>query len=116
MLVGKMKKIVLCAAMLLAAGCAKRPEEIMATPVTADSYMQMQCPQLSALKAQKEATLAKLEKKQTNTAAYDRAWMVIVHVPVASMSGGDKEEDVARTKGEVQAINAAYRSRGCAAG
>lgn len=116
MLVGKMKKLVLCAAMLLAAGCAKRPEEITATPVAADAYMQMQCPQLSALKMQKEAELAALEKEQNQAADHDAAAMAVIHVPVASMSGKDKEAEIARAKGEVQAIGSAYQARNCTSG
>jgi hypothetical protein len=111
-----MKKIIICAAMLLAAGCAKRPEDIMASPVAADSYMQMQCPQLSTLKLQKEAELAQLEKEQKATADHDAAAMAVIHVPIGSMSGKDREADVARAKGEVQAINSAYQARNCAAG
>ena len=116
MLVGKMKKIVICAAMLLAAGCAKRPEEIAATPVAVDPYMQMQCSQLTPLKAQKEVELSQLEKEQKDTADQDAAAMAVIHVPVGSMTGSDKEPQVARAKGEVQAINSAYQSKGCAAG
>lgn len=115
MLVGNMKNIVLCAAIaLLAAGCAKRPEEIAATPVSTAPYMQMQCSQLSTLKMQKEAELARLEKEQNKVADHDAAAMAVIHVPVGSMSGNDREPDVARAKGEVQAINAAHRSRNCA--
>lgn len=113
MLVGDMKKIVLCAAMLLAAGCAKRPEEIAATPVAVDPYMQMQCSQLSSVKMQKEAQLAELEKAQKKAADHDKAAMSVIHIPVASMAGHDKEEDVARAKGEVQAINSAHQSKRC---
>jgi hypothetical protein len=116
MLVGNMKKIVICAAMLLAAGCAKRPEDIMATPVAVDTYMQMQCPQLVQLKMQKDAELAQLEKEQKETADQDAAAMAVIHVPVGSMSGNDREKEVGRTKGEVQAINSAYQSKSCAAG
>lgn len=116
MLVGNMKKIVICAAMLLAAGCAKRPEEIMATPVAVDPYMQMQCPQLAQLKMQKDAELAKLEKNQKETADQDAAAMAVIHVPVGSMAGNDNEPEIARAKGEVQAINSAYQSKSCAAG
>jgi hypothetical protein len=111
-----MKKLVVCAAMLLAAGCAKRPEEITATPVTADPYMQMQCAQLSTLKVQKEAELAGLEKEQTKAADQDSASMAVIHVPVASMSGKDKEPEIAKAKGEVQAIGSAYQAKGCGAG
>lgn len=116
MRVDNMKKIVICATMLLAAGCAKRPEEIMATPVAVDAYMQMQCPQLAQLKMQKDAELAKLEKDQKETADQDAAAMAVIHVPVGSMAGNDNEAEIARTKGEVQAINSAYQSKTCAAG
>jgi hypothetical protein len=116
MLVGDMKKIVVCAAMLLAAGCAKQPEDIAAAPVAADPYMQMQCAQLSSLKMQKEAELSKLEVEQKKTAEHDKAAMSVIHIPVASMTGKDNEEGVARAKGEVQAINSAYQSKSCAAG
>jgi type IV pilus biogenesis protein CpaD/CtpE len=116
MLVGNMKKILICAAMLLAAGCAKRPEDIVATPVAVDPYMQMECAQLAQLKMQKDAELAKLEKDQKETADQDAAAMAVVHVPIGSMSGNDNEAGVARAKGEVQAINQAYQSKSCSAG
>ena len=116
MLVGNMKKIVICAAMLLAAGCAKRPEDIAAKPVAVDTYMQMQCAQLAQLKMQKDAELTAVSKKQSDVADQDAAAMGVVHVPVGSMVGNDREEDVARAKGEVQAINSAYQSKNCAAG
>jgi hypothetical protein len=111
-----MKKILICAAVLLAAGCAKRPEEIMATPVSVDPYMQMGCAQLAGLKMQKDAELAKLEKAQDGVARYDAAAMVIVHVPISKISGADKSEELARVKGEAQAIGSAYQSKNCAAG
>lgn len=110
-----MKKIVICAAMLLAAGCAKQPEDIAATPVSVDPYMQMECTQLAQLKMQKESELAKLEKDQKETADQDAAAMAVIHVPVGSMTGSDREPEVARAKGEVQAVNSAYQSKTCAA-
>lgn len=109
-----MKKIVICAVMLLAAGCAKAPEDIVAAPVAADSYLQMQCPQLSSLKMQKDAEFAALEKSQLEAARHDATAMAIIHIPVASMAGKDKEPEYARAKGEVQAINSAYQSKNCA--
>lgn len=115
MLVGNMKKIVICAAMLLAASCAKRPEDIVATAVPVDTYMQMQCPQLVQLKTQKEMELSNLAKEQKETADQDAAAMAVIHVPVGSMAGNDKEPEIARVKGEVQAINSAYQSKSCAA-
>ena len=112
-----MKKFVICAAvLLLAAGCAKRPDEIMATPVSADPYMQMDCAQLSQLKMQKDAELAKLEKEQNQIAEHDAASMAVIHVPISKVNGADRSEELARVKGEAQAIGSAYQSKNCAAG
>lgn len=108
-----MKKIVVCAAMLLAAGCAKAPQDIAPTPVASEPYMQMECSQLSSVKAQKDAEYAEIAKHQLEAARYDATAMAIVHVPVASWAGKDKEEDYARIKGEKQAIDRAYQSKGC---
>lgn len=108
-----MKKLVICAAVLLAAGCAKRPENIKPTPVAADTYAAMQCPQLAQLKTQKEAELAQLEEHQKQVANDDFSAMVVFHVPAASLGGKDKEEQVARVKGEVQAIDSVYRTNNC---
>jgi len=113
MLVGNMKKIVVCAAMLLAAGCAKAPEDIAAAPVPADSYMQMECPQLSSLRMQKQAQLSSLEKEQLAAARQDAAAMAVIHIPYASWSGKDREPEFARLKGEVKAIDSAYQSKSC---
>ena len=111
-----MKKIIVCTAMLLIAGCAKPPEEIMATPVSADPYMQMDCQQLTTLKLQKETELAQIEKTQKNVSEHDKASMSVLHVPVASWTGQDRSEEVARSKGEAQAVTSAYQSKSCAAG
>ncbi|MGV3550386.1 hypothetical protein [Rhizobium sp.] len=110
-----MKKFVICAAMLLAAGCAKAPEDIAATPVAVDPYMQMQCPQLASLRTQKTAELAVLERKQLEAARNDATGMATIHLPVGSMVGKDREPEYAQAKGEVQAINTAYQTKSCAA-
>lgn len=109
-----MKKIYLCAFLLLA-GCAKQPGDIVAVSVPTDSYMQMSCPQLTTQKADKALELDGLSNKQAETANRDAAWMTIVHVPMASMAGGDNSKKIAQLKGEVTAIDQAYKAKGCAA-
>jgi starvation-inducible outer membrane lipoprotein len=111
-----MRKIVICAIMLVAAGCAKRPEEIKATPIAADAYAQMSCSELTEIKTLKETELVRLGSEQNRAADQDAAWMAIIHVPVASMSGRNKAPEIAQAKGEVQAINSAYQSKNCAGG
>ncbi|MFM2279610.1 MAG: hypothetical protein RLZZ444_1841 [Pseudomonadota bacterium] len=107
-----MKKSFLLLA-LLAAGCAKMPDEIQAVAVSADPYMAMECPQLSSEKVAAAAELARLEEAQLRAAQQDQAAMAVIHVPVASMRGKDQEAAVASAKGKVSAVNQAYAAKGC---
>lgn len=110
-----MKKTVLCALLLLVAGCAKQPGDIVAAAVPTDSYMQMSCADLTAAKSSKETELGTLSGQQEEAANRDAAWMAIVHVPVASMTKGDHSKDIARLKGELAAIDHAYQAKSCGA-
>lgn len=109
-----MKKTVLCALLVLA-GCAKQPGDIVAAAVPTDSYMQMGCADLTTAKSGKETELGTLSGRQEETANRDAAWMTIVHVPVASMTRGDNAKDIARLKGELAAIDHAYQAKSCGA-
>lgn len=109
-----MKKTVLCALLLLA-GCAKQPGDIVAAAVPTDSYMQMGCADLTATKSSKQTELGTLSGRQEEAANRDAAWMAIVHVPVASMTQGDHAKDIARLKGELDAIDRAYQAKSCGA-
>lgn len=109
-----MKKVILCTLLLLA-GCAKMPEDIAPAAVSADPYMQMDCASLSAEQQSKQTQLKSLGGQQTETSNRDKAWMAIVHVPVASMSSDDLEPQIANLKGQVNAINQASQAKACPA-
>jgi hypothetical protein len=101
--------------LLLLAGCAKMPKDIAPTAVSADPYMQMSCEGLAQERQAKQAELKRHEDIQTETSNRDKAWMTIVHVPVASMSGGDLEPQISRVKGQINAINQASQAKACPA-
>lgn len=107
-----MKKSVIVSLLLLA-GCAKPPGEIAAAAIATDPYLQRNCDSLVAERADKRAALEQLSEHQEETAKRDAAWMAIVHVPVASMSRGDKEAEISRLKGHLRAIDEAMRAKGC---
>jgi hypothetical protein len=77
--------------------------------------MQMDCAGLSAERQSKQTQLKSLEGQQTETSNRDKAWMAIVHVPVASMSNGDLEPQIATLKGQINAINQASQAKSCPA-
>ena len=108
-----MKRTALYAMALLAAGCARQPDQIAATPVATDRYQQMSCAELLASRAAKQAAQEGLEKAQHKAAERDNGAMAVIHIPIAAMTGQDREADVARGKGELQALDAAIQSKGC---
>lgn len=109
-----MRKVYLCALLLLA-GCAKQPGDIVAASVPADPYMRANCSELATQKADKQQQLDSLSSEQADVAHSDAVWMTMIHVPVASMTQGDNADAIARLKGEINAIDQANQARGCAA-
>jgi len=75
--------------------------------------MGMSCEQLASERASKQAQLDHHAKEQKDISDRDAAWMAIVHVPVASMSRGDREPQIATLKGQVNAIDHASRAKAC---
>ena len=108
-----MKTTALCATALLVAGCARQPDQIAATSVATDRYLQTSCAELLVSRAGKKIEQARLEQAQHAAAEHDKAAMSVIHLPVASMTGQDREDEVARGKGELAAIDAAIRSKAC---
>jgi hypothetical protein len=108
-----MERLVIFAVPFLIAGCARQPDQIAASPVATDRYLQMSCAELLANSSAKKIEQAHLEQVQHEAAEHDKAAMGVIHIPVASMAGKDREEEVARGKGELQAFDAAIQSKGC---
>ena len=109
----RMKGMAFGAMALLAAGCAKQPDQIAASPVATDRYLQMSCAELLKSKAAMKVEQVRLEQAQHAAAEHDKAAMGVIHIPVASLTGQDKEAEVARGKGELEAIEAAIQSNSC---
>jgi hypothetical protein len=107
-----MKRILIPVVLLLTA-CAKPPEDIAAAVVPVGPYVQKSCVELAALHVERRQALSELEARQRATAQEDRDAMWAVHIPMATVRGGDKAEEVASAKGELEAIASARRSGGC---
>jgi hypothetical protein len=108
-----MKKSALWLLPLLLAGCAKQPGDIVASSVPTDPYMQMDCRSLTSERSAKETRLGTLSGEQEETANRDGAWMAMVHIPVASLAGGDHADEIADLKGQIAAIDRAAQAKSC---
>lgn len=106
------KTVSLVGALLLSA-CAKQPDQIAAVEVGADSYSHYSCKQLASEKTKIGQDLANLSAKQKSAASGDAWGVVLLGLPLSSMSGGDQEALIAVAKGKVQAIDRQIVAKGC---
>ena len=70
------------------------------------------CPQLSTSMTDARAQLAKFSSMQDTKANLDAATVFLVLIPVSKLSG-DSAGDVAKYKGEVEAIETAQIKKSC---
>lgn len=93
-------------------GCANRPESIRASFVSHEKYSDMDCTTLSARMADTRSELEKFSKMQDTKANIDAASVFLVLIPVSKLAG-DHEGDIARLKGEVEALSTAQVKSKC---
>lgn len=109
----EMKNIVLAGLVLATlAGCATRPESIPASYVSHEKYSGIDCVQLSTHLGDARAQLLKVSAMQDSKANMDAATVFLALVPASKLTG-DHAADVARFKGEVEAIETAQIKQGC---
>lgn len=108
-----MKNVIsLIALLLLSTGCANRPESIRASHVSHEKYTHLDCMQLATKMGDTRADLDKYSKLQDSKANGDAVGVFLLLIPISKLSG-DHEGDVARLKGEVEAIETAQVKLKC---
>lgn len=93
-------------------GCATRPESISASYVSHEKYMGQTCPELTDSMADARTQLTKYSDMQNSKANVDAATVFLVLIPASKLSG-DSAADVAKYKGEVEAIETAQIKSNC---
>lgn len=96
----------------IASGCATRPESISASYISHEKYMGKDCTSLTLDISNARSELAKYSSMQDTKANTDAATVFFVLVPVSKLSG-DHAADVAKYKGEVEAIETALIKTNC---
>ena len=94
------------------AGCATRPESISASYVSHEKYGGQNCVELNTSMSDARAQLTKFSEMQNTKANVDAATVFIALVPISKLSG-DHAGDVAKYKGEVEAIETAQVKAKC---
>lgn len=109
-----MKTHIFLAAALVVSACAKQPDEIAAADIGPNPYLKQSCRNLAKLEITETQNLENLSAAQKSAASGDAVGVLLLGMPVSSMSGNDKETAISVTKGRIQAIEQAKASRGCA--
>ena len=108
-----MKNLILLTGLAVAvSACATRPESIHASYVSHEKYMHLDCGGLATKMGDTRADLEKFSKLQDSKANGDAVGVFLVLIPVSKLTG-DHEGDVARLKGEVEAIDTAQVKNKC---
>ena len=91
-------------ALLLMAGCAAAPNSITAAPVAPGAYSGLDCDHLSIERAAVDTELSDLEKHQETARTWDGVGLILFGLPMSSMTGGNHENDIAKLKGQHNAL------------
>ncbi|MHB8847026.1 MAG: hypothetical protein ACYC43_01135 [Burkholderiales bacterium] len=97
---------------VLLSACASRPESISASYVPYQKYTDGDCARLATQRSEAEANLAKVSDMQNSKANGDAVGVFLIGVPFSKLSG-DYAGEVARCKGEVEAIDTAQTLNKC---
>lgn len=108
-----MRVIAVVASALTIAACAKAPESIAPAYVSEVSYQGYSCAQLGEESARLNAALAQASVRQNNARSGDAVGIILIGLPVASMSGDNIAPEIARLKGEQEAVHKASMRRSC---
>lgn len=107
-----MKKFTVIAAALALVACANRPESIPASFVSHEKFADIKCEELAGKLGEAKANLADFSRKQNDKANGDALGVFLLGIPFSKLSG-DHQADVAKAKGEVEAIETAKAKAGC---
>ncbi|MDI6025605.1 hypothetical protein QBK99_05230 [Corticibacterium sp. UT-5YL-CI-8] len=101
------------AAALALNACAKRPDAIVPVDIPMAAYGNLDCAGLAQELIKERNALTSLSKQQHEAATGDAVGVFLVGVPMSSTLGGDKEGQVAVSKGKVNAMESSIKAKGC---
>ena len=106
-----------CACLLVSlGGCAKSPESIAPAYVSPLQYSQLDCKQLSQESARIEQALSQVSEQQRNARTNDTVGVILLGLPVSSLSGGNVSDQVAKVKGEQETLRKVMIEKKCTGG
>ena len=101
------------AATLSIAACAAPPESIAPSYVSPVTYNGLSCSELSAEAGRVDAALTQASQQQEQAHGNDVVGVLLIGVPVSTLSGTNVAPQVASLKGQQEAIHLALLQKHC---
>lgn len=101
-------------ATIFVTACASAPGSIAPVQVSPARYGALNCTALLTEQVRVSEALREASDKQSATASGDAMGVLLIGLPISSMTGNDNEGRVAQFKGESDALRLAVAAKGCA--
>ncbi|MDP2621720.1 MAG: hypothetical protein Q8P46_16360 [Hyphomicrobiales bacterium] len=98
---------------LFAVSCAKSPESISPSYISDVSYQSWSCQQLAEEQGRLSSALATASTQQDNARTNDIVGVLLIGLPVSSLSGDNIAPEISRLKGENEAVRRAMIVKEC---
>lgn len=109
-----MRKFALIVSAAALVACAKSPESIAPSYVSDITYRPLSCQDLAVESARINQALARSSTQQEQARTNDTVGVMLLGLPVSSLSGDNVAPEIARLKGELEAINRVSTQKKCA--
>lgn len=109
----KIKMVFAVGICAVAAACAKSPESIAPSYVSPMTYRIYECDQLGEESQRVEAALMQASAQQRQARSDDTVGVILLGLPVSSLSGGNVADQVAKLKGEQQTLRQVMIEKRC---
>lgn len=94
-------------------GCATKPENIPPSYISHVSYMNWECLQLVEEQSRLVSALTSASDAQRQARSNDTAGVILLGLPVSSLSGANQASHIGRLKGELEALQKAMILKNC---
>jgi hypothetical protein len=109
----KVRSLAALAACAAIAGCAKAPESIAPAYVSTVPYSSWTCKQLGEETQRIDAAYTTAATQQKQARGNDIAGVILIGLPVSSLSGDNIAPQIAQLKGEQDAVRKTMISKNC---
>jgi hypothetical protein len=94
-------------------GCAKSPQSISPAYISDITYKPLSCQDLAIESARISQALAAASTQQENARTNDTVGVIFLGLPVSTLSGDNVAPEIARLKGENEAIHRVSMEKHC---